>query len=106
MPAAPGAADRAARVAHHAAVTIAVSPAPRHAQRTVHRSEAFGLGGVVSDARGRDHESMSSTTMICSYELACLRHRRGVPDCNIVANAFACFCITGRVWALNGGQEV
>src|ERR1039458_514528 len=36
-------------------------PSPeQHAQRKVYGSEAFGLRGVVSDARGRDHESMSS----------------------------------------------
>jgi hypothetical protein len=89
-----------------AAVTIAASPAPsKHAQRKVYGSEAFGLRGVVSDARGRDHESMSSTTTISSYEQACLRHRREAPDgCNIAAHAFASSDITGRVWAPDGSQ--
>jgi hypothetical protein len=45
--------------------------------------------------------------MICSYELACLRHRQGATDgCNIVAHAFASSCITGRAWALNGSQKM
>jgi hypothetical protein len=50
---------------------------------------------------------MSSTTMICSYELACLRDRRGGPDGRIiVAHALASSCIIGRVWALNGSQKM
>jgi hypothetical protein len=49
---------------------------------------------------------MRSTTTISSYEQACSRHRREVPDgCNIAAHAFASAYI-GRVWALNAGQEM
>jgi hypothetical protein len=64
--------------------------------------------GLVLDARGRDHESMSSTTTtISSYEQACLRDRWEAFDgCNIAAQAFAYFYITGRVWALNGSREM
>ena len=50
---------------------------------------------------------MSSTTTISSYEQACSRHRWEVPDgYNIAAHAFAYSYITGRVWALNGSQEM
>jgi hypothetical protein len=38
---------------------------------------------------------MSSTTTIASYELACSRDHREVPDgYNFAAHAFGCSCIT------------
>jgi hypothetical protein len=50
---------------------------------------------------------MSSTTTISSYEEPCSRHRWEVPDgYNIAARVFASSYITGRVWALNGSQEM
>jgi hypothetical protein len=45
--------------------------------------------------------------MISFFEQACLRHRWEAPDgCNIAAHASASSYVTGRVWALNGSQEV
>jgi hypothetical protein len=49
---------------------------------------------------------MSSTTTIASYEQACSRHHREVPDgYNIAAHAFGSSRITCRVWAVNGSQD-
>jgi hypothetical protein len=47
------------------------------------------------------------SNMMSFFELACLRYRwEALDGCNIAAHAFASCCIIGRVWALNGSQEV
>jgi hypothetical protein len=69
--------------------------------------KAFGLLGLVADARGRDHGSVSSTATIFSHEQASSRHGWGVSDgYNIAACTFASFLISGRVWALNRSWEM
>ena len=79
----------------------------QHAQREVYRRWEFGLLGLVSDARGRDHGSMRATMTISSPERACSCHRWEVPDGhNIAAHALASCYITGRGWVLNGSQEM
>jgi hypothetical protein len=66
-----------------------------------------GLLGVVSDARNRDHESMTCATTVSASEQACACHRWKAPDCfDIAADECACFYFTGRVWAVSGGQEL
>jgi len=45
--------------------------------------------------------------MMSFFEHACLRYRWEASDgCIIAAYGFASSCIIGRVWALNGSQEV
>ena len=79
----------------------------QHAQREVYRRWEFGLLGLVSDARGRDHGSMRATMTISSPERACSCHRWEVPDGhNIAAHAFASCYVTGRGWVRNGSQEM
>ena len=64
------------------------------------------LDRFVSDARGRDHGLVSSTT-ISSCQQAWWRHRWEVLDgYNIAGHAFAYSYISGRVWALKDSQEM
>jgi hypothetical protein len=52
--------------------------------------QALGLLGVVSDARKRDHGSVSSATTVSAYEQACARQLWKVPDRgSIAAHTFA-----------------
>lgn len=61
----------------------------------------------MSDARKRDHGSVSSATTVSAYEQACARQLWKVPDRgSIAAHTFASSYIAGRVWALNGKQEI
>jgi len=79
----------------------------QHAQLEVCRHWDFGLLGLVSDARGRDHGSMKATATISSAEGACSCYRWEVPDgYNVAAHAFASCYITGRGWVLNGSREM
>jgi hypothetical protein len=50
---------------------------------------------------------MSSTATTSSYEPPCSRHGWEVPDgYAIAARAFASPCLSGRLWALNGREEL
>ena len=83
------------------------APARLHAQRELHGSLVFGLLGLGSGPRGRDHGLVSSAVMITPNERASSWQRCGVPDVdNIVASAFAFSCIYGRVWAFGRRREV
>jgi hypothetical protein len=108
MPGASGVAHRDARIAHYAAVTIAASPVPTNmpSVRLVEAS-CFGLLCLVSDARGRDHGSMSSTTTVSRYEQACSRYCWELSG-GYKVEAYVCASSysTGRVWVVNGDQEL
>jgi len=96
-----------ARITHPAAATIVAISVPSNTPSARFIDVGFGLLGLVSDARGRDHGSMSSTMAISSPERACSCHRWEVPDGhNVAAHAFASCYITGRGWVLNGSQEM